>query len=322
MVATKATKETDEIFSDESSFYGTNLPFPSTRNPQANIHTGDEDVKTNLEKQATTYDPEPYWVSTHDALLSTIQQHLRAPPATRDSPPDVTMEDADAEPATIPRSQRGKTEPVSRFLSRLPPSTTQASAVGHFIWMYNPHAAPRRSGDIPTLLRKGRELLLEYEDEATSLREAHDKSGAKTTAPLTRKLNPLRKELEKNILQLGRETGVTDGKWMLFASAEKVDEVWATVVRAMERGELGGAAKVAADGGEGSMEGRLICVYTEDFGDTGDVKRVLRKLVDLGLVGKGKGIFYKCDAFTHLEINSKNEYGLKASMYSSRDMLG
>jgi hypothetical protein len=286
--------------------------------------TGDEDVKTNLENQAAAYDPEPYWVSTHETLLSTIQQHLRAPPAAKakDLSSDVSMEDA-SEPATLPPNQRGKTEPVARFLSRLPPSTTQTSAVDPWIWMYNPLTAPRRSGDVPTLLRKGRELLLEYENEATSLREAHDKSGAKTTAPLTRKLNPLRKELEKNVLQLGRETGVTGGKWMLFPDVERVDEVWATVVRAMERGELGGAAKVATDGGEGSQQGRLICVYTEDFGDVEDVKRVLGKLVELGLVGKGpRGIFYKCDAFTHLEINSKNEYGLKASMYSSREMLG
>jgi hypothetical protein len=34
------------------------------------------------------------------------------------------------------------------------------------IWMYNPHMSPRPEGDVPTLLRKGRELLQEYEDES------------------------------------------------------------------------------------------------------------------------------------------------------------
>ena len=160
--------------------------------------------------------------------------------------------------------------------------------------MFNPHMPSKQNGDedVPTLLRKGRELLQEYENESAVLREAHDKSGAKTTAALTRKLNPMRKELEKSILDVARETGVTSGKWMLFPTVDRVDE------------------------------SRLICVYTHDFGDVEDVKRVVSKLVDIGLVGKGpRSVYYKSDAFTHLEINSKNEYGLKASMYSSREVL-
>lgn len=186
--------------------------------------------------------------------------------------------------------------------------------------MHNPHVPCSENEDTPTLLRKGRELLQEYENESTALREAHDKSGAKTTAALTRKLNPLRRELEKNILELARDTRVTHGKWMLFPTADRVDEYWGAVVRAMEKGELGDVAKVAPD--DGSGESRLICVYTADFGDTEDVKRVVKKLVDIGLVEKSnRPIYYKCDAYTLLEISSKNDYGLKASMFSSRDVL-
>lgn len=232
------------------------------------------------------------------------------------------MDDASPEPGVIPRNQRGKTEPIARFLSRLPPSTTESADVGPWIWMFNPHMPSKQNGDedVPTLLRKGRELLQEYENESAVLREAHDKSGAKTTAALTRKLNPMRKELEKSILDVARETGVTSGKWMLFPTVDRVDEFWGAVVRAMEKGELGDVVKVATDDGGG--ESRLICVYTDDFGDVEDVKRVVSKLVDIGLVGKGpRSVYYKSDAFTHLEINSKNEYGLKASMYSSREVL-
>ncbi|KAJ5192548.1 Protein of unknown function DUF1917 [Penicillium cf. viridicatum] len=298
-----STTAADEIFSDESSFYG------------------DEDEKTQLKAQVSSYDPEPFWVETHQKLLSTIQQQLRAPPTrAKAASSDISMDDASPEPDIIPRNQRGKTEPISRFLSRLPPSTTESADVGPWIWMFNPHLPSKTSGDVPTLLQKGRELLQEYENESAVLREAHDRSGAKTTAALTRKLNPMRKELEKSILDLARETGVTSGKWMLFPTADRVDELWGVVVRAMEKGELGDTAKVATDDGGG--ESRLICVYTEDFGDVEDVKRVVSKLVDIGLVGKGpRSVYYKSDAFTHLEINSKNEYGLKASMYSSREVL-
>lgn len=43
---------------------------------------------------------------------------------------------------------------------------------------------------------------------------------------------------------------------------------------------------------------------------------------DQGLSEPRNGpIYFKCDAYTLVEIMSKNEYGLKPSMYSSQDFL-
>ena len=69
-----------------------------------------------------------------------------------------------------------------------------------------------------------------------------------------------------------------------------------TVVRAIAAGYLGPVAKVGTDDGSQGKNGRLICVYTKDFADLEDVKRVLYKLVDLGLVKKdaSHSIYYKC----------------------------
>ena len=186
------------------------------------------------------------------------------------------------------------------------------------MWGPKPHAT--EGGDIPGFTRKGTELLEAYEEESSRLRAAHEKSGAKTTASLTRKLNPLRRTLEQNIFELAKETGVTSGKWMLFPSVNDVDSIWKTAVTAMDEGKLGDAAKVATDDGSGDV--RLICVYTRDFSDKEDVKRVLKTLVETGLVDEeSRPIYYKCDAYTYLDIKSKNEYGLKASLFSSRDVL-
>lgn len=186
------------------------------------------------------------------------------------------------------------------------------------MWGPKPHAT--EGGDIPAFTRKGRELLEAYEEKSSTLRAAHEKSGAKTTAGLTRKLNPLRRTLEQNIFELAKETGVTAGKWMLFPSVDQVDSTWKKVVTAMDEGNLGDAAKVATD--DGSGQARLICVYTRDFSDKEDVKRVLKTLVETGLMDEeSRPIYYKCDAYTYLDIKSKNEYGLKASLFSSRDVL-
>ncbi|KAJ5115021.1 hypothetical protein NUU61_000780 [Penicillium alfredii] len=294
-------KDIEEIFSDESSFYG------------------DEDEQARLEEQAAAYDPEPFWSEVHPHLLSTVQYNLHAPPAT--SKP-ISSADQDAKPSstTLPENSRGDKETTAQFLSRLPPSTTSFSTIGPWIWMHSPQAPPMDEGDVPALMRKGTELLHSFEDESSRLRAAHEKSGAKTTAALTRKLNPLRRELEQNLFAAAREARVTAGKWMLFPTVDRADAVWAAVVKALEKGELGDVAKVATD--DGSGHARLICVYTNDFEDMEDVKRVLRGLVDAGLVEEqARPIYYKCDAYTHLDIKSSNDYGLKASMFSSRDVL-
>jgi Domain of unknown function (DUF1917) len=86
--------------------------------------------------------------------------------------------------------------------------------------------------------------------------------------------------------------------------------------------KLGIAAKIAADSDFGRE--RLICVYTRDFSDINDVRRVAQSLLDLDLIsgdGSRRPIYYKCDMYTHLGINSGNEYGLAASLYNSHEVL-
>ena len=150
---------------------------------------------------------------------------------------------------------------------------------------------------------------------------------------------------------------------------ENVNAVWESVAIGTASGQLGIGAKVGSDEGKGRRIARVCCVYTADFADEGDVRRVLEGLVERGLVGRRyngageggeRGIYYKCgecmvvflrwkelererrrkrerrfsieakirrpadnpsDAFTHLGINSGNEWGLSVSMYSSKEML-
>lgn len=108
---------------------------------------------------------------------------------------------------------------------------------------------------------------------------------------------------------------------MLFPAAEDLTRVWREVVEGTINNRLGSAAKVATD--QGRKDRRLICVYTKDFRDIEDVRRVLKELVAQGLVDSGRGIYYKADAYTYLDIYGENaaEYGLQASVYSSQKLL-
>jgi Domain of unknown function (DUF1917) len=102
---------------------------------------------------------------------------------------------------------------------------------------------------------------------------------------------------------------------MFFVPEDEAPKMWGIIAHAVANGRLGIAAKVAPTG-----ETRLICVYTRDFTDKTDVARVLQELAALGLIKQpNRTIYYKSDAYTALDITRDNKYGLRASLYSSRD---
>lgn len=90
-----------------------------------------------------------------------------------------------------------------------------------------------------------------------------------------------------------------NGKWLVFVNERDVDEVWAKIKKATEEGKLGSSAKAATAKpsplGEPSKKGKLICIYTYDWKDEKDVKRVREELRKLGITNK---IPYKSDEDT------------------------
>ena len=216
------------------------------------------------------------------------------------------------------------TETVADFIKRLPPSTAQMDNVGPWLFVRNPKdTINNNAGNLPDLVSTGTALLRAFENAKSQLEADHALTKSKTFAPLTRKLNTLRRKLENDISVAAQKAGVITGKWMLFPPPDQVDEVWATVAGATTSGQLGVGAKVATRDPDSLGRDRLIAVYTKDYRDIKDVQRVLSKLINLGLVNQmqDKPIYYKIDAYTYLEIQGNNPYGLRASRFSSRDLL-
>ncbi|KAJ6468941.1 hypothetical protein C8R45DRAFT_875799 [Mycena sanguinolenta] len=211
-------------------------------------------------------------------------------------------------------------ETVNEFLVRLPPHpiSLNRDTLPPWYWIANPHIGIeyyRQQQDLDALKRQGQDLLDRYRQR-----------NAPGNAFLPRHVSA---ELEKEIAQLAKATGMVAGKWMLFPTVEEANETWALVANATANNRLGIGAKIATAGKEESDRCRLICVYTRDFTDKEDVQRVLLELVTMGCVpaekggskSRGKGIHYKCDAYTHLDVYAGNGYGLRPSIYSSAQML-
>jgi hypothetical protein len=88
------------------------------------------------------------------------------------------------------------------------------------------------------------------------------------------------------------------GKWLIFVNLSEIDEVWDKIKKATEKGELGDSAKVATaktNPNATNPATKVICVYTYDWTDEIDVKRVREELRILGITNK---IPYKADEDT------------------------
>lgn len=93
---------------------------------------------------------------------------------------------------------------------------------------------------------------------------------------------------------------VNSGKWLIFAPAEEVDEVWAKIKNAVKDGLLGNGAKVASIYGARidqftGKKRQVICVYTYDWTDKEDVMRIREELRKLSIT---EILSYKIDADT------------------------
>ncbi len=88
------------------------------------------------------------------------------------------------------------------------------------------------------------------------------------------------------------------GKWLIFVPVESIDSFWAEIKKATEEGKLGQASKVAtAKSNPNTIDPkrRVVCVYTYDWTDETDVRRVREELRKLGVTNK---IAYKSDEDT------------------------
>ena len=284
----------------------------------AYTHVGDDNLKTALEKRADSFDPALYW-SLHPPKPAVIAHNNMAVAASSTASSEELYNMYKGDPCS-----RQMDETVDAFLTRLPPLTTTS---GPWIRIGNPHSNFRHTlEDRSGFIEKGKELLEEF---ATAKARIESSMVGESQPAIARNVKPLRQELEKDLFKTAQATGCKTGKWMLFPAPDRVNSAWSKIAKATANNELGLAAKVAAavSDEEDPNKARLICIYTDDFEDKKDVKRVCQRLAALGFVngtgatGEGRAIYYKADAYTYLNIMGGNGYGLKASMHSSREIL-
>ncbi|KAH9841249.1 DNA polymerase ii large subunit-like protein [Teratosphaeria destructans] len=213
-------------------------------------------------------------------------------------------------------------ETIDDFLKRLPVGDPDTQTFDGWVWVASAkirrsHLKREGKTDTNAFVEGGFELLAVYDSKKAQLESDNPN---KPPGTITRYLRPCREQLEDDLHALAVKTGTTSGKWMIFPKTDDLPRTWRLVAEATAEGRLGHTSKCTTYDPNDTKDERVICVYTYDFTDTADVRRVLNGLAELGLIVGP--IYYKCDAYTYLGIKSKNPYKLRASMYSSQELLG
>lgn len=79
------------------------------------------------------------------------------------------------------------------------------------------------------------------------------------------------------------------GKWLIFCDKGHIDVVWDKVKQATQEGSLGNLAKVSTPAEKSSELGyrkgsHVICVYTYDYEDIADVRRIMCELLKIDII--------------------------------------
>jgi len=104
------------------------------------------------------------------------------------------------------------------------------------------------------------------------------------------------------------------GKWLIFVGAHNALRIWNKIKIATEEGRLGSMSKIAIAKNSAEFsksKTRVVCVYTYDWRDEKDARRVREELRRLGIIRK---IPYKTDEDTELGVYQNTNVG-KVSKY-------
>ena len=112
------------------------------------------------------------------------------------------------------------------------------------------------------------------------------------------------------------------GKWQLFIPRTAIDEVWADLASAVERGELGTSAKVSAalsSPNAHDPNSHVVILYAADWRDLDDLRRMLRRIRDAGIA---QHVYFKRDHETLAnEYSSRRKRNVSVWGSPSGDMI-
>jgi len=213
------------------------------------------------------------------------------------------------------------------FLAKYKPSMVQNDGTKPWLWVRGSQPVISDTGNVDAikeasvLLKDVTERVEAIKNDASIPTRSNKKTGAKSKKELREQIQA---EAAEKLKKISQKHGYICGKWLIFASSEKVDRIWFNLATSLVSGPLASTAaylaKVATspeDESSGSQQ-RLICVYLPNVYDKAAVTEVMRILLrNHGLSLSG----VKSDMYTELRIDSKHASGIQSTIWKNSDLM-
>ncbi|KAJ3815824.1 translation initiation factor eIF 4e-like domain-containing protein [Lentinula aff. lateritia] len=218
--------------------------------------------------------------------------------------------------------------PLEDFLSKYKPSMVENDGTKPWIWV-------RKGGDTRSftpadeiaVLEESSKILTEITDQIENIKNdpsiptrSNKKTGAKSKKEVREELQ---RDARERFEQIARKHNYLSGKWLMFASTEKIDMIWSSLATSLITGPLADTnafcAKVATTPRDANTNHlHVICLYFPDVYNKDAVTKAMKILLrNHGFNLSG----VKSDMYTLLGIDSKHPSGIPSTIWKNKDLM-
>lgn len=123
--------------------------------------------------------------------------------------------------------------------------------------------------------------------------------------------------VERRLLQIARDSNMCHGRWVFAVPHAIADEIWELIAASTVDGHLGYMATISSC----CIPHKTVHAVSVCFADVFNVNEVRRGMQRLQMLGIEQRMHFKLDLYVHLEINSRNTWGLNATLFSSESVF-
>ncbi|KAF8229021.1 hypothetical protein L208DRAFT_1439551 [Tricholoma matsutake] len=232
------------------------------------------------------------------------------------------MSEEDVIPFTYPYAWSPESDlSLDNFLNKYRPSMVQNDGTKPWIWVMGlklftkDEKMDEANKEASRLLREVTANVEAIQTDPTIPTRASTKTGAKSKK---QRREQVQSEATEKLKEIAIRNDYVSGKWLIFASSEKVDKIWSSLAISLVSGPLAATpaflAKVATSPKEESSNHQhLICIYMPDVFEM--VMKVILRHHGVNLSG------VKSDMYTSIGIYSKHPSGILPTVWKNSDLL-
>ncbi|KAG1739148.1 translation initiation factor eIF 4e-like domain-containing protein [Suillus paluster] len=212
------------------------------------------------------------------------------------------------------------------FLTKYKPSMVQNDGTKPWIWVEGTKPSPDTPSaaaaisEAAALLKEVSQRVEDIKNDDSIPMRSSKKTGAKSKKEVREKVQA---DATEKLKEISIKHNYVCGKWLIFASADKVDAIWSKIATSLASGVLASTCafltKVATSpANETPNHQHVICLYVPDVCDKAavtDVMKVLLRYHGVNLSG------VKSDLYTGLGLDSKHSSGIPSTVWKNTALL-